>query len=424
MKLQMVGCSHHNASLEVRERLAFSPDQVAVALEQWRASYPTTEAVLLSTCNRVELYTAADDAETAPSDQQVKQFLAEFHGLPLHQVFDDLFEQSGEGAVRHLFTVAASLDSMVLGESQILAQVKQAYQLAAQQDSIGPITHDVFQRALRVAKRVAAETSINDRRVSIASVAVSGFARNVFERFDDKQVLVIGAGETAEEVLVYLREAGARDITVINRHEQAAAQLALPYGGQAAGWHELDAKLAAADVVVSATGATQPIVTLEHFRRIEGQRYQRPLFILDLAVPRDFHPTIGDCLGVYLYSLDDLEEVCRRNRSARDKELPQALGIIEEETNLFMQELYHRATGPIIRQLRQGWHEVRDEELRRLFNKLPELDERSRQEISQAFERYVNKLLHPPLESLRDESRTGTPHSLLEALKRLFRLEE
>jgi glutamyl-tRNA reductase len=424
MKLQMVGCSHHNASLEVRERLAFSPDQVAVALDQWRHSFPAAEAVLLSTCNRVELYTAADDPAAAPSDQQVKQFLAEFHGLPLHQVFDDLFEQSGEGAVRHLFTVAASLDSMVLGESQILAQVKQAYQLAAQRESIGPITHDVFQRALRVAKRVAAETSINDKRVSIASVAVSGFARNVFERFEDKQVLVIGAGETAEEVLIYLRDEGARHITVVNRHEAAASQLAAQYGGQAAAWNALPTMLTTADLIISATGASQPIVTLEHFRTIEPQRFQRPLLILDLAVPRDFEPTIGDCLGVYLYSLDDLKEVCRQNRAARDQELPQALGIVEEETHGFMQELYHRATGPIIRQLRQGWHEVRDEELRRLFNKLPELDERSRQEISQAFERYVNKLLHPPLESLRHESRTGTPHGLLDALRRLFRLEE
>lgn len=424
MKLQMVGCSHHNASLHVREMLAFSPDQVATALQQWRASFPSTEAVLLSTCNRVELYTAADDAAAAPSDQQVKQFLAEFHGLPLHQVFDDLFEQSGEGAVRHLFTVAASLDSMVLGESQILAQVKQAYQLAAEHDSIGPITHDVFQRALRVAKRVSAETSINDKRVSVASIAVSGFARSVFERFDDKQILVIGAGETAEEVLVYLREEGARHITIVNRHDEAAGKLAKQYQGHAASWNELDSLLASADLVVSATGASQPIVTLKDFRRIESQRFQRPLFILDLAVPRDFEPAVGDCLGVYLYSLDDLQEVCRRNRAARDKELPQALDIVESETSQFMQELYHRATGPIIRQLRQGWHEVRDDELRRLFNKLPDLDDRARQEISQSFERYVNKLLHPPLESLRDESRTGTPHGLLEALKRLFRLED
>ena len=176
MKLQMVGCSHHNSSVELRERLAFSPDQAASALGKWRESFPTTEAVLLSTCNRVEIYTAADDPAAVPSEQQVMQFLAEFHGLQLRSVFDDLFEQSGEGAVRHLFCVAASLDSMVLGEPQILSQVKQAYQLATQQESIGPITHEVFQRTLRVAKRVATETSINEKRVSIASVAVTDFA--------------------------------------------------------------------------------------------------------------------------------------------------------------------------------------------------------------------------------------------------------
>jgi glutamyl-tRNA reductase len=423
MKLQMVGCSHHNASLAVRERLAFSDKQAGDALGLWRTRFPDTEAVLLSTCNRVEVYAAADDPAAVPNDQQVKQFLADFHGLKLHQVFDDLFEQSGEGAVRHLFTVAASIDSMVLGEPQILAQVKQAYRLAQERQSVGPITHEMFQRALRVAKRVATETAINERRVSIPSVAVGDFASDIFERFDDKHVLVIGAGEMADETLSYLREAGARQIDVINRSQQSAEALAGRYEGNVARWEDLENKLAQADLVISTTGASRPIVTLEVFRRIEPARYQRPLFVLDLAVPRDFEPSIGDCLGVYLYSLDDLQEVCRRNRAERDKELPRALSIIEEETATFMQELYHRATGPIIHQLRQGWQEMRDEELRRLFNKLPGLDERSRQEVAQSFERYVNKLLHPPLESLRDESRAGPPHGLLEALKRLFRLE-
>ena len=165
-------------------------------------------------------------------------------------------------------------------------------------------------------------------------------------------------------------------------------------------------------------------MSLERFRRIEPQRYQRPLFVLDLAVPRDFDSAIGDCLGVYLYSLDDLQAACQRNRAERDKELPQALAIVEQETAGFMHELYHRATGPIIRQLRQGWQDVRDQELERLFNKLPQLDSRARQEINQAFERYVNKLLHPPLESLRDESRSGSSHGLIEALKRLFDLKD
>jgi glutamyl-tRNA reductase len=424
MKLQMVGCSHHNAPLEIRERLAFNPEQAAVALARWRAAFPRTEAVLLSTCNRVEVYTATDNNKDGPTHHQVAEFLAECHGLDLTSVFDDLFEQSGEGMVRHLFTVAASLDSMVVGEPQILSQVKQAYQLAQHHKSAGPLTHEVFQRALHVAKRVAHETAINERRVSIPSVTVGDFARVIFEHFDDKRVLVIGAGEMAEETLRYLHDAGARQITVVNRSQERAVSLAERCGGRAAPWDELDRLLIAADVVVSTTGAPEPIVSQERFRGIEMARFQRPIFILDLAVPRDFDPAISDFIGVYLYSVDDLSAACERNRHERDRELPQALAIIDEETQRFMAELHHRSTGPIIQRLRQGWQSLRDQELRRLFNKLPELDDRSRAEIEQAFDRYVNKLLHPPLESLRDESRHGAPHGLLDALKRLFHLKD
>jgi glutamyl-tRNA reductase len=424
MKLQMVGCSHHNAPIEVRERLAFNPDQAAAALARWRAEFPRTEAVLLSTCNRVEVYTATESVKECPTHHQVAEFLAHCHGLDLVAVFDNLFEQSGEGMIRHLFTVAASLDSMVVGEAQILSQVKQAYQLAQEHHSTGPLTHELFQTALRVAKRVASETAINERRVSIPSVAVGDFARTIFERFDDKKVLIIGAGEMGEETLRYLRDEGARDITVVNRSFERAATLAQQCGGHAADWNELDSLLNSADVVVSTTGAPLPIVNLERFRAIERRRFQRPIFILDLAVPRDFDPAISDCLGVYLYSVDDLAAACELNRQERDRELPQALAIIDDETQRFMADLHHRATSPIIQRLRHGWHTLRDQELRRLFDKLPDLDARERAEIEQSFDRYVNKLLHPPLESLRDESRYGPPHGLLEALKRLFKLKD
>jgi glutamyl-tRNA reductase len=420
----MVGCSHHNAPIEVRERLAFNHEQAAAALARWRAEFPRTEAVLLSTCNRVEVYTASESFKESPTHHQVAEFLAHCHGLDLVAVFDNLFEQSGEGMIRHLFTVAASLDSMVVGEAQILSQVKQAYQLAQQHHSTGPLTHELFQTALRVAKRVASETAINERRVSIPSVAVGDFARTIFERFDDKKVLVIGAGEMGEETLRYLRDEGARDITVVNRSHQRAVTLAQQCRGRAADWNELDALLATADVVVSTTGAAQPIVSLERFHAIEGRRFQRPLFILDLAVPRDFEPAISDCLGVYLYSVDDLAAACELNRQERDRELPAALAIVEDETQRFMADLHHRATSPIIQRLRHGWHALREQELQRLFDKLPDLDARQRAEIEQSFDRYVNKLLHPPLESLRDESRYGPPHGLLEALKRLFKLKD
>jgi len=424
MKLQMIGCSHHHSSVAVRERLAFSPVQVGQALDDLQRRFPHTEAVLLSTCNRVEVYTASDDPQSAPSHEQVAQFMADFHQLPVYEIFDDLFERTGEDAVRHLFSVAASLDSMVVGEPQILAQVKQAYELAKNRNSIGPLTHAIFQAAVRVAKRVTSETSLHQRRVSIPSVAVGDFASQIFERFDDKHVLVIGAGEMAEETLRYLQSEGARHVTVVNRRLERAQQLATRWQGRAEPWEQLSQELTRADLVISTTGASEPVVTLERYKHIESTRYQRPLFVLDLAMPRDFEPAIGDRLGVYLYSIDDLEAACLKNRRERDRELPTALHIIEQETSRFMTELHHRSTAPIIRRLREGWQQPKEEELRRLINKLPELDERSRNEISQSFDRLINKLLHPPLESLRSEAEKGPPHGLLDALKRLFRLDD
>jgi glutamyl-tRNA reductase len=422
MKLQMIGCSHHQSSVALRERLAFSPAQVGEALKQLRVRYPQVEAVLLSTCNRVEIYTAAEQPEAGPSHEQIAQFMADFHQLPMYEIFNDLFERTGEDAVRHLFTVAASIDSMVVGEPQILAQVKQAYELAKDHQSAGPLTHGIFQAAVRVAKRVASETTLNQRRVSIPSVAVGDFARGIFERFDDKRTLVIGAGDMAEETLRYLQGEGAHDVTVVNRSRQRADELAQRWQGRSEAWERLPQLLSQADLVVSTTGASEPVVTLAAYKQIEAARFQRPLFVLDLAIPRDFDPAIGDRLGVYLYSIDDLEAACQRNRRERDRELPAAIHIVEQETARFMTELHHRSTAPIIKRLREGWQQPKDDELKRLFNKLPELDERARGEIGQSFERLINKLLHPPLESLRSEAEKGPPHGLLDALKRLFQI--
>jgi glutamyl-tRNA reductase len=424
MKYQICGCSHHTAPVEIRGRLAFNSDQARTALADLRERFPAAEAVVLSTCNRVEIYTAGDTPEGVPSHQEVAEFLADFHGLSLTDIFDDLFERTGEDVVRHLFHVAASLDSMVVGEPHIVSQIKQAYELACERQSNGPLTNQIFQAALRVAKRVASETSINEKRVSIPSVAIADFAKQIFERFDDKRVLVIGGGEMAEETLRYLQDEGARDVAVVNRNSERAEQLARAWHGTAKRFEELESELVAADVVVSTTSSAQPIVSLEAFQRIEAARYQRPLFVLDLAIPRDFDPAIGQCLGVYLYSIDDLREACERNRRERQREWPAAVRIVEQETTRFMADLNHRATGPIIKRLKQGWQLTTEEELRRLLNKLPDLDERQRLEIKQSFDRLINKLLHPPLESLRDEATHGMPHALLDAFKRLFQLKD
>jgi glutamyl-tRNA reductase len=423
MTMQVVGCSHHSTSISVRERLAFGPEQTGEALDRWRRVFPKVEAVLLSTCNRVELYAAAENA-APPTHEQVAAFLARFHGLDPAEVSGQLYHYCDQEAVRHLFSVASSLDSMVVGEPQILSQVKQAYQLATDRDSTGPLMHSAFQAALRAARRVASETAIHQRRVSIPSVAVADFAQQIFEHFDDKHTVVIGAGEMAEETLRYLRDEGARQVTVVNRSFERACQLARGWQGRAVPWEQLGEALAAADLVISTTGAGQQVVTLAEFRQIERPHRERPLFILDLAVPRDFDPAIGERPDVYLYSVDDLQAACEKNRRQRDKELPSAMRIVEQETDRFMAELHRRATGPVIRQLERGWQKPKEEELRRLLARLPDLDEKSRQEIRDAFDRLLGKLLHPPLESLRNESRHGIPHVLLDALSRLFRLKD
>jgi len=424
MKLQLVGMSHHGSDLEIRQQVAFQGEQVEHALLHLRDRFPGSEAVVLSTCNRVEVYTASEEAELAPSHRQIIEFLTEFHGIESPEVLDSLMHQSGEEAVRHLFHVTASLDSMVLGEAQILSQVKQAYDRATAAGNAGPMIHAVFQAALRVARRVATETTINQRRTSIPSVAVCDFARRIFETFEDKKILVIGAGEMGEETLRYLRDEGARQITILNRDPQKATTLAEEYHGRTAPWDSLDAELAQADLVVSTTAAAEPIMTAERFQPISESRYQRPLAILDLAVPRDFDPAVGEALGVYLYTIDDLAETCNNNRAAREKEWPAAERIVQEETERFMTEWYHRMTGPTIRQIKQNFDNIGQEELQRLFNKLPDLDVKSREEISRSFDRMVNKMLHQPLVSLRDESREGTPHLLVEAIRRLFQLKD
>jgi len=423
MTLALVGGTHRTVPLDLRERLAFSAEQAAEALGRFRDRFPGHEGVLLSTCNRVEFYAAGSSAEPQPADALVG-FLAECRGIDAGLLRGVLSRQHDEAVPRHLFSVAAGLDSMVLGEPQILAQVKQAWALAQQSETAGPLTAGMFQAALRTAKRVASETALGRERLSIPSVAVADFARGVFERFDDKRVLLLGAGKMAHETLRYLREAGARDIVVLNRTAERAGRLAERLGGRPGAFAELAAELAAADLIVSTTGASEPVVTLEMFGAAERHREGRPLVVLDLAMPRDFDPRIGGRPGVWLYSIDDLGAACEANRKSRQREMPAALAIIDEETHRFMGDLHHRSTAPVIEQLRAGWTETGEAELERLFKRLPTLDEAARAEIRQSFDRYAAKMLHPPLASLRNESHSGPPHGLLDALKRLFDLKE
>jgi glutamyl-tRNA reductase len=425
MNLRMVGCTHRDAQLDVRQLLAFGAQEIVAALQSWRMRLPMAQLVLLSTCNRVELYAAAADSESLPTADELVEALLAFRNVSKDQFEGRLTTLADREVVEHIYRVASSLESMVVGEPQILAQVKQAYQQANEAGTTGPLLHEVFQTALRTAKRVSGETSLHQHRVSIPSVAIVDLASCVFESFDGKHVLVLGAGEMAEETLRYLRDQGMPRIHVVNRSAERGQRLAEKWDGEFHPWDELWDQLVLADLVISTTAADEPIVTATTFvEHVESRRHQRPLFVLDLAVPRDFSPDVGKLLGVYLYTHDELPAACQRNQAARAAELPAAEKNIDEETTRFVAEASHRATAPVISGLRRGMHEPKRVELERLFHKLPQLDESTRGEIEQFADRLVNKMLHPPLDSLRHASQNGTHHGLLDALKRLFKLEE
>jgi len=424
LNLQVVYCNHHSAALAVRERLAFSSEELLhAAYDRLRVDFPDSEIVVLSTCNRVELYAAHESPDEAPTHQQIARFFADFHQIPLDEFVDDLLEQTGPDAVRHLFEVTSSVDSMVLGEPQIVSQVKEAYDVAMKNDACGPLTNALFQGALRVSARVRTETKLSEGRVSIASVAVGEFGKSIFDRFDDKTVLIIGAGEMAEETLRYLKEEGVRDIIVVNRSLKRAEELAAEWGGRTEPFDKLDECLVAADVIVSTTGADRPIIDVPRFQQVLEKREGRAVFVLDLGAPRDFEPAVGEIDdSVFLYDIDSLEQTCERNRGKRVKEIERAQRLIEEETAKFMHDVYHQATGPVVKRLREEWHDIRRQEVERLNKKLSHLAAEDVREIEQSIERIVNKLLHPPLKALKDEAKEGTPHGLIDALKRLFHL--
>ena len=428
MNMLVVGCSHHVADASIRERVAFAPDQVSGFLDSYYEKFPETEAVLLSTCNRTEIYVMSNEVEATPSRSDLVDLLSSQHGIATEELDSALYEHRNSEAVSHLFSVSSSLDSMVVGESQIISQVKQAYETATKVRSKSPLIHRTFDAAIRVAKRVSSETKIHQNPVSVPSVAINVLARQIFERFDNKKILVLGAGEMAIETLTYLTAAGASDLTVTNRTEERAVAIAEQFNGKTAPWSELKEQLIMADLVVSTTGASETIVTESDFAGVMKARGQKMLFVLDLAIPRDFDQRIGELFdNVVLYSLDDLQRECERNLSSRKQQWPKAKKIVHDETQQFFRDGRRRASGSTIAQLKRQANEIKDAELKRLLNRLESVSDNDRQQIEKSFHRVINKLLHPPLESVREESTSDEANEhtsgLLEAMRRLFKLE-
>jgi glutamyl-tRNA reductase len=416
--LLVLGVSHRTAPVGVRERLAVVPETLDAVLAELTALPSVREAALLSTCNRVEIY-AAIDADADRAVQGLSEALARRAGVTALELGAHLYERRDAEAVSHLFRVASSLDSLVLGEPQILGQTKQALEAAIRHKSAGATLNTCFQRAFRVAKRVRSETEIARNPVSVSSVAIE-LARQVFGGFERRQVLVVGAGKMSELAARTLRAQGAT-LTLTNRTRARADQLATQYGAAVRDWSELPAALGAADIVIASTGAQRPVLTLEMMHKVQRARRGRPLFVLDIAVPRDVEPEVGKLDGIYLADIDDLQKVAAEHRDERKTEADGAEAIVAQELDRFLKAWRGRQLGPTVTALRAHVLGVAQAEAARVLAANPGLGERERKLIADTMEAMAKKLLHTPQMALRNDDAEGVP--LVVAVQRLFALE-
>jgi glutamyl-tRNA reductase len=413
VSILLIGLNHRTAPVEVREQLAFSRDGVATALMLLRNQYPGAEASILSTCNRVEILVATEGDR--PTAQDVISFIAQARDLPASEFKSYLYQFADEQAVRHLFRVAAGLDSMVLGESQIVSQLKQAYAIASEQGTTGRELNRLFHHAFEVGKRVRTETDIAEGKLSVPSVAVD-VARHIFADFSNKHTLVVGAGEMAQLVCQYLRDADCRKFTVTTRTLNNARALAEACDGQYVPFDQLDEQLAIADIVVTATGCPMPILTLERVREIQKHRRGRHLFILDLAVPRNVAPEVATLDQVYVYDIDAIGRIVSENREHRTEQLTVCERILDEEVAAFEAWMGQAKINPVIAQMYMDAAKVRDAEVRRMFNRCPELSDEQRDEVMQLVDRLVGKFMHPCVVSVRRHHKGETWKTLAGAL--------
>jgi glutamyl-tRNA reductase len=423
--LLVLGVNHRTAPIGLRETLAFTPEQTTAALAAIQQHFPDTEAVILSTCNRVELYLAHSTAAPSPPTlHSLTHFLADFHHLPPEDLASHLYLHEDRRAVEHLFSVAASLDSMVVGETQILGQVKQAYALAADHAAIGrggKVFHALFQRALAAAKDVHERTNLSAGRLSIASVAID-LARSVFDRFDDKTVLCIGAGKMASLLLRHLADLHPQKLLLTNRSLPRAQALAEEFGGEALPIDTLDALMTEADILLTSTNAAEPIITEPRFKSLLKARRYRPALIIDIAVPRDVHPDVAQLANVYLYNVDDLQEVAAGNKTKRDAEIALSRTLLNEHIDEFWKWFALRDVGPLVKSLYEQSHALARTELDATLARHPDLTSEQRAELERLTHRLIGKLLHRPVSQLTTNPNPDLAPTLAAALKQLFDL--
>lgn len=403
-RLFVVGISWRTAPVAIRERLAFRDDEVPLALHALvgEHSHDVAEAVLISTCNRVEIYGVA----TAGGDPAgaARRFLCANRGAKPSDVAEAIYDHQGAAAVRHVFRVASAIDSLVVGEAQILGQLKTAYQVASAAGTTGPVVTRWLERAFGVAKRVRSETAIARGAANVSSVAVE-LANRVLGDLTGKQVLVVGAGKMSSLAARHLHASGVDRIAVTNRSPDKANALADEIDGEAHPWDMLESLLAAADIVISSTGAREPILTRALFKRVAKTRRWRPMTVIDIAVPRDAEPAIGELDGVFLFDIDDLEKVVAKNLAERGKSVDHAARIVEHEAGQFEQWLRTQGVVPTIRALRDHFAHIADSELQKTLDTLARRDHspaQQREAVQRLVQLVINKLLHAPTAALRE----------------------
>jgi glutamyl-tRNA reductase len=417
-KLFTVGVSHRTAPVELRESVDFSRG-VVDALTALADRGIAREAVILSTCNRAEIY--AVGGPEAPD--AVGRFFAEYHQVPLAGLSEHLYVRRGPEAARHLFRVAAGLDSLVVGEPQILGQVKSAYAAASDSGCTAAVLNRLFHSAFTVGKRVRSETGVAEGAVSVSYAAIA-LARKIFGDLRGLHVAILGAGGMAKLTGQHLKSQDVKQITIASRTLSAAEHLARELGGRAVPWVELHGALTTADIVITATGASEPVLTRTSVQDIMRPRRQRPLFIIDIAVPRDVEATVGNLDQVFLYNIDDLQGIVKETLTRRSAELERAEAIVVEEVDKFTAWTQSRDVIPTVVALRERFEAIRRSELTRLESKLTGLPPEARTRVDEITRLLVEKLLIAPTEQLkaiRDDS-TGATYS--DALNRLFRLHD
>jgi glutamyl-tRNA reductase len=422
MSIVLVGLNHKTAPVEVRERLALTDEACAESLRALVDGEVVREGLIVSTCNRVEILTSAGGPNGAEAAERLSQFLSSERSIPAETFRGHLYTHADDAAVRHVFRVASSLDSLVVGEPQVLGQVRHAYSIAVEAGTAGRVLHKLVHHALHVAKRVRSETGIAASAVSVSFTAVE-LGRKIFGSLKGATVLLVGAGEMAELAAQHLAGAGASRILVANRTYTTAQELAVKFGGEAVEFSALEENLAEADIIICSTGARDYVITAEMAERARASRRNRPAFFIDISVPRNVDPAVAKLGNLFVFDVDDLEAVVASNIREREREAERAELIVESEVTQFQQALRNLDIGPAVGALKDKLRRIAQDEFARQRSRLGPLTPEQERAIEAMLMSAVNKISHPVIHRMRRSYDTGEDNNV-QAWRDIFGLEE